>query len=70
VSKPNLIPTIPKGLFDIFEGRYLGSKPDMTSPLLRPGIAPDELLREAIPNGLVIITCGGDELLAESETFR
>jgi putative ergosteryl-3beta-O-L-aspartate hydrolase len=69
-SNPNLIPVIPPVLFKVFEESYLNPMPDMTSPLLSPGIAPDELLRNALPDKLVMINCGGDQLLAESERFK
>lgn len=69
-SNPNLIPVIPPVLFRVFDESYLYPKPDMTSPLLSPGIAPDELLRKALPERVVLISCGGDQLLAETERFR
>jgi acetyl esterase/lipase len=69
-SNPNLIPVIPPVLFKVFDESYLFPKPDMTSPLLSPGLAPEELLRDALPEKLMMINCGGDQLLAESERFR
>jgi acetyl esterase/lipase len=69
-SNPNLISTIPPMLFKLFDDSYLYLKPDTRSPLLSPGIAPDELLRDALPDRLMIISCGGDQLLAETETLK
>jgi ergosteryl-3beta-O-L-aspartate hydrolase len=69
-SNPDLIPIIPKALFRLFEESYLFPMPDMRSPLLSPGIAPDQLLRDALPQRVVIISCAGDQLLVESERFR
>ena len=69
-SNPNLITTIPPVLFRIFDGLYVYPKQDMRSPLLSPGLAPDQLLRDAFPEELVLINCGGDQLLAEEERFR
>jgi putative ergosteryl-3beta-O-L-aspartate hydrolase len=37
---------------------------------LSPGLAPDELLKEALPQNMVMITCWGDGLLHEGEVFR
>ncbi len=69
-SNPNLISAIPPVLFNLFDDGYLSAKPDMASPLLSPGLAPEEVLREALPHHLVLINCGGDQLLAESERFK
>jgi acetyl esterase/lipase len=69
-SNPNLIPAIPPVLFKVFDESYLFSKPDVTSPLLSPGLAPEELLRDALPDKLMMINCRGDQLLAESEKFK
>jgi acetyl esterase/lipase len=57
-------------LFKLFDESYLYPMPDLSSPLLSPGLAPDELLKTALPDQLVIISCGGDQLLAETERFR
>lgn len=69
LSNPDLIPVIPLTLFRLFDESYLYRQPDMRSPLLSPGIAPDELLRSAFPEKAMMISCGGDQLLAESERF-
>jgi len=71
-SNPNTVPIVPLflRLFSAFEDSYLFPKPDMHSPLLSPGLAPDELLREALPERMVMITCWADGLLVEGEKFR
>ena len=69
-SNPNLIPVIPPRLFKLFDESYLSPSTDKTSPLLSPGIAPDQLLKDAFPKSLVMINCAGDQLLAEGEKFR
>lgn len=69
-SNPNFTPIIPPFLGSLFDDAYLYPKQDMRSPLLSPGLAPDALLRDALPRDLVIITCWGDGLLAEAEVFR
>lgn len=42
----------------------------MKNPLLSPGLAPDELLKKAIPSRVCMINCAGDQLLAEEEAFK
>ncbi|KAE9366040.1 alpha/beta-hydrolase [Stipitochalara longipes BDJ] len=69
-SNPNFTPIINPVFGTLFDESYLYPKPDMSSPLLSPGLAPDQLLRDALPDELVIITCWGDALLAEGEKFR
>ena len=69
-SNPNLIPVIPKVLFRLFDESYLPPKAERRSPLLSPGIAPSQLLENALPPSLVMINCGGDQLLAEAERFK
>jgi acetyl esterase/lipase len=68
-SNPNLIPVIPPSLYRFFDRSYLQGNPDKTSPLLTPGLAPREALRRAMPETIVMINCGGDQLLAESLRF-
>ena len=68
-SNPNLIPVIPPFLFKLFDTAYLQGKEDMRSPLLSPGLAPDEILRAAFPRDIIIMSCGGDQLLAEDQRF-
>ncbi|KAH7357204.1 Alpha/Beta hydrolase protein [Rhexocercosporidium sp. MPI-PUGE-AT-0058] len=69
-SNPDLIHTTPPRLYKLFDEAYLSSKPDMRSPFLSPGLAGSKLLRDALPERLVLINCSGDQLLAESEQFR
>jgi ergosteryl-3beta-O-L-aspartate hydrolase len=70
-TNPNFTPIIKPVFGDLFDEAYLFPKPlDMKSPLLSPGLAPDQLLRDALPQDVVIITCRGDALLVEGETFR
>lgn len=69
-SNLNLIPAIPSALLKIMDESYFYPNPDRASPLLSPGLAPDRLIRNAFPGSLVLINCGGDQLLAESERFR
>jgi acetyl esterase/lipase len=69
-SNPNFTPIINPVFGTLFDDAYLHPRPDMSSPLLSPGLAPDELLRDALPKDLVIITCWGDSLLVEGEAFR
>lgn len=70
-SNPNFTAMIPPFLQGVMEQSYLYPTPsDMSDPLLSPGLAPDELLKVALPDQLVIITCWGDGLLSEAEAFR
>jgi acetyl esterase/lipase len=69
-SNPDLIGAIPKVLYSLFDESYLYLQADMSSPLLSPGLAPDELIGAALPDSMVMITCSGDQLLAEGEKFR
>lgn len=69
-SNPKLTSVIPPMVFKLFDESYLSTKPDLSSPLLSPGIATDDLLRDTLPENLVMINCEGDQLLAESERFR
>ncbi|KAI9744544.1 MAG: hypothetical protein M1818_002073 [Claussenomyces sp. TS43310] len=69
-SNPNLISAIPPLMYRFFDSSYLAPKPDMKSPLLSPGLAPDQLLLDALPDNMILITCGGDQLLVEAETLR
>lgn len=71
-SNPNLKPLIPSPFFGLFDESYLYPKEglDMHSELLSPGLASEELLREALPQRMVMITAWGDGLLTEGEKFR
>jgi len=72
-SNPDLIPGVPKRLYEIFDESYLhppSNMPKLNHPLLSPGLASDEVLRKALPENMVMITCGGDSLMDEGEKFR
>lgn len=71
-SNPNAVPIVPAWLrwFSAFEDSYLFPKPDMYSPLLSPGLAPDGFLRDRLPENMVMVTCWSDGLLVEGERFR
>lgn len=69
---PNAVPIVPPFLsfFSAFEESYLYPRPDMYSPLISPGLAPDDMLVNALPVNIVIMTCWGDGLMVEGEEFR
>jgi acetyl esterase/lipase len=61
----------PDSVFDFFDASYLYPPPtDRSGPLFSPGLASDTLLLEALPDRISMITCSGDQLLAEGEVFR
>ncbi|KAE8441403.1 hypothetical protein EG329_004992 [Mollisiaceae sp. DMI_Dod_QoI] len=66
--------SLPGLFFPLFETAYFHpyapSSLDFSSPLLSPGLAPDELVREALPENLCLMTCEWDSLLVEGEVFR
>lgn len=55
VSDPNLIPVIPPSVLRVFDKSYLFSRPDIASSLLSPGVAPDGVLRDKLPERLVMM---------------
>ncbi|MCJ1483228.1 hypothetical protein MMC06_003395 [Schaereria dolodes] len=62
---------IPPSLYKLYDDSYLYPKPlDMSSPYLSPGLAADELLIKALPEKIMLYSCGWDMLLVEVETFR
>jgi len=69
-SNPNFTPIINPVFGGLFDQSYLNPRPDMYSPLLSPGLAPDSLVKEALPQSMVMITCWGDGLWVEGEKFR
>lgn len=71
-SNANLIPVITPAMYRLFDESYLYPKArlDMSDPLLSPGLASEEILRQALPDNLVLIDCEGDQLLAESVRFK
>jgi len=69
-SNPNFTPIITPIFDGLFDQSYLSPKSNMYSPLLSPGLAPDQLLKEVLPQNMVMITCWGDGLLVEDEKLR
>ncbi|TVY45809.1 Arylesterase [Lachnellula occidentalis] len=71
-SNPNAKPIgVPKWMAGVFDESYLYPRPvDMWNPLLSPGLADEELLKEALPEKVCFVTCWGDGLLGEGEAFR
>jgi len=62
---------VPKWMAGVFDDSYLYPRPsDMSDPFLSPGLAGEELLRDALPEKVCIVTCWGDGLLTEGEQFR
>lgn len=68
-SNPDLI-ALPMWLLKMFDEAYLVGKLDMGGPLLSPGLADEELLRRVLPGRIVMVLCGGDQLLAEERAFE
>ncbi|KAH0271060.1 alpha/beta-hydrolase, partial [Aureobasidium melanogenum] len=63
---------LPAIFTNLFDESYL-HPPDtipLDSPYLSPGIAPTDLLAEALPQEIIMHTCQWDMLLAEGEKFR
>lgn len=63
---------LPRVFSDLFDESYL-HPPDtipLDSPYLSPGIADESLLREALPQEIIMHTCEWDMLLAEGERFK
>lgn len=63
---------LPAIFTNLFDESYL-HPPDtipLDSPYLSPGIAPTDLLAEALPREIIMHTCQWDMLLAEGEKFR
>jgi acetyl esterase/lipase len=69
-SNPNFAPIVNPFFDGVFDQSYLYPGLDMHSPLLSPGLAPDQLLRDALPQNMTMITCWRDGLLVEGETLR
>jgi len=64
---------IPSTLSDLFvQSFFYGHQDtlDKSSPCISPGLAPDELLRAALPRSIYVHTCEWDWLLVEAEVFR
>lgn len=58
-TNPNVKPIVNSflKLFLAFEDSYLYPLPEMHSPLISPGLASDELIKEALPQKIIIMTC-------------
>lgn len=71
-TNPNFKPLpVPPFMVGLTYEAYLYPKPkDMRNPLLSPGLASEEIIRDVLPDHVVIITCWKDALLAEGERFR
>lgn len=63
---------LPAIFTDLFDESYLHPPATipLDSPYLSPGIAPTSLLRDALPQEIIMHTCEWDMLLAEDERFR
>lgn len=62
--------TLPASWYRVFDDSYVFPLPeDFASPYLSPALAPEELL-QALPQNIVLFSCGWDDLLEETETFR
>lgn len=63
---------LPQRFTELFDQSYL-HPPDtipLDSPYLSPGIAETSLLRDALPNEIIMHTCEWDMLLAEGQRFK
>ncbi len=74
-TNPNVKPLMPGFMnslfFGLFDDAYLYPRPpDLKAPLLSPGLAPEEMLKEQLPQNVVMVTCSGDALLMEGEAMR
>lgn len=77
-SRSNMSPTkpakeaLPKGLYRLFDESYLYPSEGLvrSSMYVSPGLAPEETLRDALPDQVAIFTCEWDQLYAEGEAFR
>ncbi|KAK4619978.1 AB hydrolase superfamily protein [Fulvia fulva] len=63
---------LPSLFTNLFDDSYLHPPKDVSldSPYLSPGVAPTSLLRNALPQEIIMHTCEWDMLLDEGETFR
>ncbi len=67
----NIKPVVDNKFFTwLFRPTYVSPGQDMHSPLLSVGVAPDQILEDALPDNMVMITCWADGLLMEGEHFR
>ena len=62
--------TLPPILTDLFDASYLHPPTlDLADPHLSPAMASDEMLRDALPDNVIMYTCEWDMLLREGEDF-
>jgi len=63
---------LPAFFTNLFDDSYLHPPKDVAldSPYLSPGVAPTELLRDALPEEIILHTCEWDMLLDEGEEFH
>ena len=63
---------LPALFTDLFDDSYLHPPKDVNldSPYLSPGVAPTDLLRDALSHEIILHTCEWDMLLDEGEMFR
>ncbi|KAK3118004.1 hypothetical protein LTR53_000040 [Teratosphaeriaceae sp. CCFEE 6253] len=63
---------LPALFTNLFDDSYLHPPQHIAldSPYLSPGVAPTELLRDALPQTIILHTCEYDMLLEEGEVFR
>lgn len=62
---------LPAFFTNLFDDSYLHPPKDVTldSPYLSPAVAPSDLLRNALPDEIIMHTCEYDMLLDEGQTF-
>ncbi|RPB23846.1 alpha/beta-hydrolase, partial [Terfezia boudieri ATCC MYA-4762] len=62
---------LPAFFTDLFDASYLYPPKliDLDDKYLSPGLAPTEILRNSLPEDIIIYSCEWDELLVESERF-
>ncbi|KAL2109731.1 hypothetical protein VUR80DRAFT_2097 [Thermomyces stellatus] len=62
--------TLPPFLTNLFDAAYLYPPDlDLSDPCLSPSMAPDQLLKDGLPDDVIIYTCEWDMLLEEAEDF-
>ncbi|EME88731.1 uncharacterized protein MYCFIDRAFT_80112 [Pseudocercospora fijiensis CIRAD86] len=63
---------LPALFTNLFDDSYLHPPKDVTldSPYLSPGVAPTDLLRNALPDEIIMYTCEWDMLLEEGQEFH
>ena len=63
--------SLPRFFTDLFDHSYLPQPDTMlhTSPFVSPGLAPDHMLIDGLPDNIQIFLCEWDMLLKEGEVF-